>query len=313
MNTITTAVIGIGSLGQHHARIMAQHPLSNLTFLVDTEVKRRDKLGAQYKVRTTAQYQDIIGSVQAAVIAVPTPAHFTVARDLLNAGIHCLVEKPFTSSVAEAEELIALAQKKNLVLQVGHIERFNPAVVAARPFVKDPKFVEVNRLGPYDPRTSHIGVVLDLMIHDLDILLTLIHGKITGIEANGAKILSDHEDIAKVRIKFEGGCVADISASRVSLEKYRKIRIFQPDNYISIDYAGRSLKIYRKKADVGVVKTLGDIEVVKPKLRDDEPLYHELDHFLACVAEGRKPAVTGEHGRDALDLALTILKKLNEN
>lgn len=246
--------------------------------------------------------------MEAAVISVPTPFHHAIAKDLLNSGIHCLVEKPFTSTVEEAQELISIARDKDLVLQVGHIERFNPAVVAARPFIKNPKFIEVNRLGPYDPRTSHIGVVLDLMIHDLDILLDLVQDKVVGLESFGAKILSQHEDIVKARLKFSKGCVADVSASRISLERYRKIRIFQDDSYISVDYAGKSLKIYKKKTET--VKSLTDIEVIKPKLKDAEPLFFELSHFLACVAEGKRPLVTGEHGRDALELAFEILKSM---
>lgn len=308
MNRIKTAVIGVGSLGQHHARILGKHPSSELMFIVDTDEKRAGKLAETCHATPVASHRDILGKVQAAIISVPTPLHYAIARDLLNDGIHCLVEKPFTTTVKEAEELIALAQEKDLVLQVGHVERFNPAVIAARPFVKSPKFVEVNRLGPYDPRTSHIGVVLDLMIHDLDILLTLMRSKVVSLEAHGAKVLSEHEDIVKVRLKFDNGCVADVSASRVSLEKYRKIRIFQADSYISVDYAGKSLKIYQKK--VPVVKSLFDIEVVKPKLKEEEPLFFELDHFLGCVIEGKTPAVSGEHGRDALELALEILKKI---
>jgi predicted dehydrogenase len=226
----------------------------------------------------------------------------------MEAGINCLVEKPFTSTVDEAQELISLSIDKKLVLQVGHIERFNPAVIAAVPFINKPKFIEVNRLGPYDPRTSHIGVVLDLMIHDLDILLALVNDKVVSLEAFGAKVLSDHEDIVKVRLKFANGCVADVSASRVSLEKYRKIRIFQNDSYISVDYANKSLKIYKKKTDI--VKSFSDIEIIKPKLKNEEMLFKELDHFLSCISEGKKAQVTGEHGRDALELAHEILKNL---
>ena len=308
MNTIRTVVIGVGSLGQHHARILSSHPRSALAGVVDMDVKRREKIAGQYHVPSYGSVEDIPGEVEAAVIAVPTPSHFAVARGLLNAGVHCLVEKPFTSTVEEADELIALARAKNLILQVGHVERFNPAVIAAKPFINKPKFIEVNRLGPYDPRTSHIGVVLDLMIHDLDIVLTMIKDKVVHLEAYGAKVLSNHEDIAKVRLKFACGCIADLSASRISMEKYRKIRIFQPDSYISVDYAGKSLKIYRKKTPI--VTGLGDIEIVKPKLKDGEPLYHELDHFLSCITEGKVPAVSGEHGRDALELAQDILQKM---
>jgi predicted dehydrogenase len=308
MNKIDTAVIGVGSLGQHHARILSSLPDSNLIGIVDTDQKRRNKLAEQYKTSAFASIEELEGKIKAAVVSVPTPLHFQITRRLLETGVHCLVEKPFTSTVDEAQELISLAQSKNLILQVGHIERFNPAVMAAREYIKNPRFVEVNRLGPYDPRTSHIGVVLDLMIHDLDILLTLVKDKVQSLEAYGAKVLSANEDIAKIRLKFFNGCVADVSASRISMEKYRKIRIFQPDSYISIDYAGKSLKIYRKKT--AEVKSLSDIDILKPKLKDSEQLQLELSHFLSCVAEGKQPLVTGEHGRDALELAHEILKNM---
>ncbi len=310
MRKIKTAIIGVGSLGQHHARILAKHPDSELVAIVDSDLKRSEKLAKTYNTSAFADINGLAGKAEAAVIAVPTPAHYQIARALLNAGIHCLVEKPFTSTVEEAEELIEISIKQNLVLQVGHIERFNPAVVAAMPYIKSPKFVEVNRLGPYDPRTSHIGVILDLMIHDLDMVTALVNDRIVSIEAHGAKVLSDHEDIAKVRIKFAGGCVADLSASRVSLDKYRKIRIFQPDCYISVDYAGKSLKVYRKKAGAEKVSSLLDIDVIKPKIKEEEPLYLELDHFLSCVSEGKPPLVSGQHGRNALELALEIRKNL---
>jgi predicted dehydrogenase len=307
---INTAVVGVGSLGQHHARVLASHPLSALCAIIDTDAKRREKIAGQYGVPSFPDIDSLPETVTAVVVAVPTPFHYDVARRLLERGINCLVEKPFTSTVAEAQELIALAQSKDLVLQVGHIERFNPAIVVAQNYVSNPRFAEVNRLGPYDPRTSHIGVVLDLMIHDLDILLKLLGDKVVHLEAYGAKVLSDHEDIAKVRLKFARGCVADLSASRISMEKYRKIRIFQPDSYISVDYAGKSLKVYRKKDPAAPVRGFGDIEVLKPKLKDVEPLYQELDHFVTCVKEGKKPAVSGEHGRDALELALEITRNI---
>jgi len=308
LKKINTAIIGAGSLGQHHARILAKHPLSELKAVADSDPKRAQKIAALYNTRAVSNHSEIAGQIEAAVIAVPTPFHYAVAKDLLGLGIHCLVEKPFTSTVEEAQELISIARDRDLVLQVGHVERFNPAVVAARPFIREPRFIEVNRLGPYDPRTSHIGVVLDLMIHDLDILLDLVRDRVVGLEAFGARIFSEHEDIVKARIKFLNGCVADVSASRISLEKYRKIRVFQKDSYISVDYAGKSVKIYKKKTDV--VKGFSDIEVIKPKLKDEEPLFFELDHFLTCVSEGKRPLVTGEHGRDAMELAFEILKGL---
>ncbi|MCB4790747.1 MAG: Gfo/Idh/MocA family oxidoreductase [Elusimicrobia bacterium] len=305
---IKTAVLGVGSLGQHHARVLANHPNSLLTAIVDVDTKRGEKIAKLYNAQSHSDYKSVIGKIQAAVISVPTPFHFKIAKELMEAGIHCLVEKPFTSTVEEAQELISISIEKKLLLQVGLIERFNPAVIAARPFIHSPKFIEVNRLGPYDPRTSHIGVVLDLMIHDLDILLALMNDKVVSLEAFGAKVLSDHEDIVKARLKFSNGCIADLSASRVSLEKYRKIRVFQNDSYISVDYANKSLKVYRKKSDV--IKSFNDIEIIKPKLKDEEMLYKELDHFLTCVIEGKKTMVSGEHGRDALELAHEILKNM---
>ncbi|MCX5781176.1 MAG: Gfo/Idh/MocA family oxidoreductase [Elusimicrobia bacterium] len=308
MGKIKTAVIGVGSLGQHHARILSKHPKSELIAVVDSDIKRAEKIASIYKVPFFSDTEKIKNIIKAAVVAVPTPYHYEIAKDLLESGINCLVEKPFTSTIKEAQDLIEISKKKNLVLQVGHVERFNPAVVSAQNYINNPRLIEVDRLGPYDPRTSHIGVVLDLMIHDLDILLTLVKDKVSSLEAHGAKILSDNEDIVKVRIKFGNGCVADLSASRVSLEKYRRIRIFQPDSYISIDYAGKSLKVFRKKRDI--VKSFSDIEIIRPILSPEEPLYLELDHFLSCVNEGKKPIVSGEHGRDAMELALEILKNM---
>ncbi|MBQ3835425.1 MAG: Gfo/Idh/MocA family oxidoreductase, partial [Elusimicrobia bacterium] len=256
MSKIKIAVIGVGSLGQHHARILSTHENAELIGVVDADVKRGETIAKKCNTVNFTDVKEVIGKIQAAVISVPTPYHYDIAKQLLEAGIHCLVEKPFTETVEQSTELIRIARDKNLVLQVGHVERFNPAIIAAYPYVKEPKFIEVSRLGPYDPRTSHIGVVLDLMIHDLDMLLNFVKSKVVSFEAYGAKILSEHEDIAKVRIKFANGCVADVSTSRVTIDKYRKIRIFQKDSYVSVDYAGKSLKIYQKKPNVSVVKSL---------------------------------------------------------
>ncbi|MDR1122467.1 MAG: Gfo/Idh/MocA family oxidoreductase [Endomicrobium sp.] len=308
--SIRVAVIGIGSLGQHHARILGQHPDSKLEFVVDIDVERAVKISKINKTNYLTNFNDLIGKVDAVVISVPTVYHYRVAKPLLQNNIHCLVEKPFTLSIAEAEELIKIAKLKNLILQVGHVERFNPAIIAAAPFINNLKFIEVNRLGPYDPRTNHIGVILDLMIHDLDILFYFIKDKVVSLEAHGAKIFSNTEDIAKVRLRYANGCVADVSASRVSMKKYRKIRAFQSDSYISIDYAGKILKVYTKKKGKEKITSLFDIGVKKPKLPSNEPLFYELDNFLRNVSEGKNSAVSGEQGRDALELALNILKNM---
>ncbi|MDR2709621.1 MAG: Gfo/Idh/MocA family oxidoreductase [Elusimicrobiota bacterium] len=310
MDIVKAAVIGVGSLGQHHARILAAHPKADLLFVSDLDEKRGMKIAKANNAVFVKDFREIIPEIQAAVVSVPTEFHYDVAKPLLEAGIHCLVEKPFTLTLEQAQELIEIAKEKNLVLQVGHVERFNPAVIAAQPFINNPRFVEVNRLGPYDARTSHIGVVLDLMIHDIDILFSLIKDKVVSYEAYGAKILSKTEDIAKVRLKYANGCVADVSASRVSMEKYRRIRIFQPDSYVSIDYAGKNLKIYRKKEGRDEIKSFLDIDIIKPKLANVEPLFYELDNFLNSVILGKKPLVSGEQGRDAVELALDILKNM---
>jgi predicted dehydrogenase len=307
---IRTAVIGVGSLGQHHARILFQHPNSKLEFVVDIDKEKAEKIAKLNKTNSLTNFNELIGKIDAAVVSVPTPYHYKVAKPLLQNGIHCLVEKPFTLNVDEAQTLIEIAETENLVLQVGHIERFNPAVIAAVPFINNPKFIEINRLGPYDPRINHIGVVLDLMIHDLDLLFFLLKDKVVSFEAYGAKILSDTEDITKVRLKYANGCIADVSASRVSMEKYRKIRIFQHDSYISIDYAGKNLKVYRKKNGIEKISSIFDVDIKKPKLPLEEPLFNELDHYLTSVIEGKKPTVSGEQGRDSVELALSILKNM---
>ena len=304
-----TAVIGVGHLGQHHARLLSEIKTSSLIGIVDSDPKRGEKIAKASGTHAFTDYRELFGKVQAVVLAVPTPMHYAIGKECLQNGIHCLIEKPLCQDVEQAEELIYIAREKNLVLQVGHVERFNPAVIAAQKYIKEPKFMEVNRLGPYDPRVAHIGVVLDLMIHDLDIVLSLVHSEVKSLEAFGAKVLTEHEDIVKCRLRFQNGCIVDLSASRISLEQYRKIRIFQPDAYLSIDYARKDLKVYRKKNPV--VKSFSDIEILKPSLHNEEPLRLELEHFIDCIREGKRPLVSGEHGRDALELGLEILEQLH--
>ena len=306
---IKTAVLGVGHLGQHHARLLAELPESEFIAVVDTDIKRAEKIAKTYHCQAFSNVHQILDQVQAVVIATPTPLHYEIGKLCLTQNIHCLIEKPLCQEIKQAEELIHIAREKNLVFQVGHIERFNPAVAISHQYIQDPKFIEINRLGSYDPRMANIGVVLDLMIHDLDIVLTLVQSEIKSLEAFGAKVLTEHEDIVKCRLRFENGCIVDLSASRISLEQYRKIRIFQANAYISIDYAKRDLKIYRKKTSV--VKNFSDIEIIKPVLKNEEPLKLELTHFLECIQHGKKPLVSGEHGRDALELGLEILEQLH--
>jgi predicted dehydrogenase len=308
MAALKMGVIGIGHLGVHHARIVSSLPEVELVGICDINESQVKKIARQYKTSAYTDYRHLLPKVNAVSIAVPTPLHYQIAKDFINAQVHCLIEKPITPDLAEAEELLALVKQKNLILQVGHIERFNPAVLEAQKYIHEPKFIEANRLGPYDPRVAHISVVLDLMIHDLDIVLYLVQDRIVSIDAVGAKVLSQFEDIANARIRFAQGCVANISASRVSLKKFRKIRIFQKDSYLSLDYAKPGLKVYQKKKEE--VSSLKDIKVVYPRLVKVEPLAEELKHFVNCIREGRKPQVTGEHGRDALEIALEIMRKI---
>lgn len=305
---IRVAVVGAGKMGTYHAKLLGKTPDVELVGVCDTNVWKAQLAAWQSNTVAVRDYKDVLGRVDAVVVAVPTPLHHEVGMAALGAGAHVLIEKPLASTVEEAKELLALSQDKQLVLQVGHIERFNPAVLEAVKHVRDPRYITVERLGPYDPRMSHIGVVMDLMIHDLDILLTLVGSEVESLEALGANLLSGHEDIANVRVRFKTGCVADLTASRISLGKSRKLRAFQKDSYISLDYGGGSLKIYRKKAPV--IKSLKDVEILNPKLTSIDPLKNEHNHFLDCIRHNRKPWPSGERGVEALKLALQISEEL---
>jgi predicted dehydrogenase len=308
---LRVAVIGAGKLGQHHARIYSKMLKSNVSLVAVCDANRQqaEKISSRFGTAAYTDYHDLLDKVDAVSIAVPTSLHYGIGKEIILRGIHCLIEKPLTAKLTDAEELVRLSNEKNVILQVGHIERFNPAVMEAQKYVKDPRFIEAQRLGPYDPRIE-VGVVLDVMIHDLDIALHMANSKIRDIQAQGAKVFTKNEDIVKVRISFENGCVADLTASRISQGKYRRIRIFQPDAYISINYVGKSLKICRKKKPDA--RCMDDIELIRPKLRKSEPLRLELEHFMGCVREGTKPLVSGEHGRNAVEVALEIIDRLNK-
>jgi predicted dehydrogenase len=295
-------------MGQLHARLISENPYADFVGVVDPEQSKRETVAKKWHTQALSSAQELFGKVDAVILAVPTEFHHTMGKLFLEAGVHCLIEKPLAATLQEAEDLIAIAERKACVLQVGHIERFNPAVMEAARYIKEPQFIEVNRLGPYDPRVASIGVVMDLMIHDLDIVLFLVGQEVQRVEAFGAKVLSQHEDIAKVRLHFAGGCIADLSASRISLKKYRYIRIFQKDAYLSLDYAAPKLDVYRKKS--ATVRSLSDVEIIRPKLVKAEPIALELDHFLQCVREKKTPLVSGKHGRDALELAREVLANL---
>lgn len=312
MQKIRVGVVGVGHLGQHHARIYASLPQCELVGIADIDPKAAQKISRQYGGGAYADYRELFGRVDALSIVVPTVYHHAIAADCLKHGIHLMVEKPITSTVEEAQDLIRLANEYNRILQVGHIERFNMAVMRLKQLVDRPMFIEGHRLGPYDPRVKDVGVVLDLMIHDLDIILQLTNSPVKSVEGTGVGVYGIHEDIANARIHFENGCVANLTASRVTPNRKRKIRIFQPDTYLSIDYIEQEVEIFQRVPIVNPEPGMPSISIVrkKEKIEKKEPLKLELMHFLECVQRGSEPMVRGEHGRDALILAVEISEQI---
>ncbi|MCX5736667.1 MAG: Gfo/Idh/MocA family oxidoreductase [candidate division NC10 bacterium] len=305
---VRVAVVGVGHLGQHHARIYAEMPGVDLVAVADISEARRREVGGRLKVPTAADYRGFVGSVDAVSVAVPTGSHHAVALALLEAGIDVLVEKPITQTVAEAEELIAAAAGRGRILQVGHSERYNGAVQALAKAVQEPAFIEVHRMGPFPGRGTDVDVVLDLMIHDIDIILMLVKSPVVSVSAVGVPVVSDQVDIANARLEFASGCVANITASRVSGERLRKIRVFQRDTYFVLDYASQELHLFRQVVGEGAGKTrLTRVEVPVARV---EPLRQELGEFLESVRTRRPPTVSGEAGREAVAVATQIIDRL---
>jgi predicted dehydrogenase len=316
---IRVGVIGVGSLGQHHARNYAALKGCTLVGVADPDEARAKEIAKKNGCAAFGRPEELLGKVDAVSVASPTALHYQTALPFLERGVHCLIEKPLSTDLAEADALIAAAHKGKAVLQVGHIERFNPAILAIREHRSQPLFIEADRLGPYSPRNTDVDVVLELMIHDLDIVLALVGRKIETVQAVGLPVLSRTEDIANVRLSFEGGCVANLTASRVTVDKRRKIRIFTRDAYLSVDYLAKQVAIHRLKegADpsqagslIGLARM---VEIEKLKIRDEEQLKLELESFLETVASGGKPVVTGEDGRDAVALGLEIRRQMAEH
>ena len=304
------AVIGVGHLGRHHARILASLPGITLAGVVDSNRDRANQVAAEHGTQGFGDFREIAGQIDIAVVSAPTESHAMVTMPLIAAGVHVLVEKPVTQTLAEADTLIAAAKAAGVVLAVGHSERFNPAVAAARPHVKDPRFIEVHRLGTFPDRSLDIDVVLDLMIHDLDLILSLVPSEVDGVEAVGVPVLTPKVDIANARIRFVNGCIANLTASRISRDPVRKIRFFQRDSYVSIDTASREVEMYKLVPQSDALPKIGG---GKLEVSGDEPLKRELEDFVAAVRDGRAPAVTGEQGRSALALAIRIVDLMKEH
>lgn len=305
MSRIKVGVVGVGHLGAIHTRIYSQLPEAELIGVYDTDPARAQEVAQAHKTKAFPTLRGLLAQVQAVSIAVPTMAHHKIARICLQAGAHVLVEKPLTRTLPQANSLLKIARGHRRVLQVGHVERFNSAFQGIAQILKNPKFIECHRLGPFTRRGTDVGVVLDLMIHDIDIILWLIKSPVKKIEAVGVSILSGSEDIANARITFASGTVANLTASRVTPETLRKIRLFQDDTYISVDYAAQAAKVFQKQ---GEAITQQDLPIER-----EEPLKRELSAFLTAVREEAKPVVSGDDGREALRVALQITRQIHRN
>ena len=295
---IKIGVVGVGAIGSNHARIYSESSSAELTAIFDSDSDAASAIAGQYGGRAVGTLEELCELVDAASIATPTSTHRVVGEALLVAGKHVLIEKPIADSAEDAKALVRLAAEQNCILQVGHIERFNPVLGEIEERLTDPRFIEVHRLSPFPNRSTDIGVVLDLMIHDLEIVLHLVKSEVESIDAVGVPVLTAREDIANARIRFKSGCVANITSSRISPEKMRKLRVFQGDSYLSLDYQEQEGELYWKEG-MEIKKQPVSVEKV-------EPLKRELEAFIDCAIAGRQPAVSGREATAALELAIEI-------
>ncbi len=307
MDRLRVGVIGVGHLGQHHARIYSLLPNTRLIAIQDLDNTRGELIANRYGVTFFENLENLLSQVDAVSVAVPTSAHYSVVKTCLEAGLHVLVEKPITSTIEEGHDLVRLAKDKQVILQVGHIERFNPVVDVARSYIDKPGFLECHRLGPFQPRGTDVDVVLDLMIHDLDMALSFNLGLVQQVEAVGMPVFTENIDIANARIEFSQGCVANLTASRVSTGRLRKLRVFQPDCYLSVDYQAREAIIHQRVGDPN-----HDSSIRTQSLRgeDDEPLRRELLSFVNAAKNGTDSPVPGEQGVASLELAHRVLEAI---
>jgi predicted dehydrogenase len=309
LKKLRTAVVGVGYLGRFHAQKYAALPNAELVAVVDASADTAQRVADELKTEALTDYRPLLDQVDAVSIVVPTQLHYAVAKDFLAHGVHVMLEKPMTVTVAEADELIALAKQKNLVLQIGHLERFNSAVMALEKVLDRPQFIESHRLAPFKPRGADVNVVLDLMIHDIDIIQNLVRSPITKIDTNGVTVLTQEIDIANARLQFENGCVANVTASRVSMKPQRKMRIFQPDAYISVDFQDKVLSVHRKGSKE-MFPGIPEITSEESIFENSDAIRAEIEAFLTAIEQGTPPPVTGQDGRDALKTAIWITELL---
>jgi predicted dehydrogenase len=305
---IRVGVVGVGHLGRFHAEKYKMIEQAELVGVCDISKRRAETVAGKLGVTAFHDYRELLPMVEAVSVVVPTQDHYAVARSFMEAGVHVLLEKPVTRTLEEADALIELAHEKNLVFQVGHLERFNPAMIAAGPLLGEPLFIEANRISPFPDRGTDVDVVLDLMIHDIDLTLMLVGQEPKWISAVGVPVVTPRVDIANARLEFESGCVANLNASRISIKKQRKIRVFQRDSYLSIDCGEREVNLVRRMPPGS--SGLPELKAEQPPVHDSDALEQEIRSFLSSVANGSEPVVTGADGRRALAVALRIMAEI---
>jgi len=310
MSALRTAVIGVGYLGNFHAQKYAMIDGVELVGVVDNDPKRAAEIAAALGTKAYSDHRELIGLVDAVSVVVPTQYHHSVAKDFLASGVHVLIEKPITVTIEEADELIALAEKNSAVFQVGHLERFNPVLVALDDILHEPLFVESVRIAPFKPRGTDVNVVLDLMIHDIEIIQHIVKSPVARVDAVGAPVFTGEEDIANARILFENGCVANVTASRISLKSERKMRIFQRNAYITLDFQNRKVLVAQKGSGE-LFPGIPNVKVDERELGEADALKSEIESFIAAIREGKEPEVSGRDGRMALETALKINTSLD--
>jgi predicted dehydrogenase len=304
-----TAVVGVGYLGRFHAQKYRALAASELVGVADPSAAARAAVAAELGVPAHADYRELLGRVEAVSIVTPTPLHYAIAREFLEAGAHVLVEKPMTATVAEGERLIEAARRARRILQVGHLERFNAAVQALQPMLAVPRFIESARLAPFKHRGTDVDVVLDLMIHDIDLILSIVRSPVVAVDAIGSSVFSQEIDIANARLRFANGCVANATASRVSLKTERRLRLFQDDAYVSVDLHQKVLTVIRKTGALSA-DGMPQVDIQETSYDQGDALKAEIEAFLEAAASGRAPPVSGEDGLAALNVAVSIAEQV---
>jgi predicted dehydrogenase len=325
MDKVKTGVIGTGHLGKLHIKMFKQTDNCELVGIHDTNRSQAELAAKEYDVRLYESRDELLDKVQAVSIATVTTAHYEIAMECLKRGIHVFIEKPITATIPEAEEIVSIAAENNLIIQVGHVERFNPALLSLDKYIIEPMFIQSDRLAQFNPRGTDVAVVLDLMIHDIDIILSLIKSDVVRVDANGVPVVSDSIDIANARLQFENGAVANVTASRISQKKMRKMRIFQRDSYIGLDFTAGVSEIYRlmpneeepgsaflSYGEIGVGDKKKRIIYEQPEIKEVNALLHEIQLFTEAVLQNKKPVVSGEDGLKALKVASTIIEEIEK-